>query len=122
MKTLLFALLSLGLLPLCLAQLQKPGIPTVALKLTPEQKKRLLELRKPILKRQFELDQEKRQLVSSLSSAKESQKRDTLYKRLTANEKEYTTLSKKSKQAQDSVLTKEQQALVKQLIQQEHKK
>lgn len=121
MKTLFFALLTLALVPLCHAQPQKPSATTTALKLTPEQKKQLLELRKPILKRQFALDQEKRQLVASLASTKESPKRDALTKRLTAIEREYTALIKKNKQVQDSVLTKEQQAQVKAITQQEHK-
>ena len=122
MKTILITLLSLALLPLCHAQPQKPSAPTAVLTLTPEQKKRLLELRKPIHKRQFALDQEKRQLIASLSATRESQKRALLTKRLTAIETEYTALLKKNKQAQDSVLTKEQQALVKAVTLREHKK
>ena len=92
------------------------------LKLTQEQKQQLLTLRKPILKRQYELDQEKRLLIESLNSLKDSKKRDTIDKRLMAIEREYQALLKKNKRVQDSVLTRQQRALVKATMLREHKK
>ncbi len=126
MKMIIVSLLSLGTLPLCHAQSHKPTTPEpdllTTLKLTPQQKKQFLVLRKPILKRQYELDQEKRLLIGNLSSIKDSKKRETINERLTAIEKEYRELTKKNKQVQDSVFTKQQQALVKATALREHKK
>ena len=92
------------------------------LKLTQEQKQQLLTLRKPILKRQYELDQEQRLLIENRNSLKDSKKRDTIDKRLMAIEQEYQALTRKNKQVQDSVLTKQQRALVKATMLREHKK
>ncbi len=126
MKIIFVSLLSLGILPLCQAQSHKPATPApdlqTALKLTQQQNKQLLTLRKPILKQQYELDQEKLLLIGSLNSIKDSKKRDNINKHLITIDQEYQTLLKKNKQVQDSVLTKQQQALVKVTVLREHKK